>query len=521
MRNPKSAVSTSTREAKFVRFTIGIGLAIVAVTPLMAQTTPFQSDARARFGTGFGREELPRGGYFEPRVEAAVQYADNLTLTDLDDLQVNTAGVELAPGFYASFSGDSFLGAVDYSFIGRAWEESEFDDVTQRLAANGRWTVARDLFYIDGDAGYFETVIDPSAAGNPGQLGLFGPDSMTDTMTVAVAPTLQKQIGGFEILARYSYGRLWYLDVPDSADSLGSLGPDDSTDQAAHFAFGTSNSESDRRLSGRVFYDWNRSEYEVSLPYRYDRAGVEGGWRFTETLELVGDAGKESAVDEDTTKGGLDEDFWHAGVRWRPDDRTSAEARYGQRFFGDSYLFRIRRETRVLLFEASYQEDPTVDSVRLSASAIEPGQLQTSPSGVDFGRTTTNPYIAKDARIAVTAKGSRTELSVGVARTERDYLAGPLADEEGIGGGMTATRQFAANFSGDFEAYYWDYERGSVSGLPPVVDTARDYHTYALLRLNRAAGPRVTTSLESGYFNSGGVYDYDGWWVALRVRYVP
>ncbi len=38
--------------------------------------------------------------------------------------------------------------------------------------------------------------------------------------------------------------------------------------------------------------------------------------------------------------GGLDETFWSAGLRWEPDERTSVEARTGDRFFGTSYFLR-------------------------------------------------------------------------------------------------------------------------------------------------------------------------------------
>jgi hypothetical protein len=49
----------------------------------------------------------------------------------------------------------------------------------------------------------------------------------------------------------------------------------------------------------------------------------------------------------------------------------------------------------------------------------------------------------------------------------------------------------------------------------------RNYLTEVLLRLNRAIGAKVTTSIEGGYYNQGGDISYDGWWAALRIRYQP
>ena len=110
----------------------------------------------------------------------------------------------------------------------------------------------------------------------------------------------------------------------------------DSEDQSATVSLGTA--RDGRKLNGRIFYDWQDSEYEESLPYLFERAGVDGSYLIARSISLVGEVGKESALDESTTEGGLDSDFWNVGLRWEPDDRTFAEARYGERFFGSSTL---------------------------------------------------------------------------------------------------------------------------------------------------------------------------------------
>jgi hypothetical protein len=493
-------------------------LAGVPAVELNAQNMPYQSSLRDQFGPGPGRDPIPRGGLFQPRVEGAIQYADNLTLADDASPQVNSAGIELAPGFFTSYSGDRFLGAADYSLIGRAWEESDFDDITHRLAAGGRWTPVTDLFYVDGTAGYFDSIIDPTAGTSVGGIGLLGPDNLAETATATVSPTLRKRVREMEFQASYSYGRVWYLDLPDAATTPGSLDAEDSTDQTVRVSLGTA--EPQRKLTGRLFYEWDKSEFEVSLPYRYDRAGVEGGWRVTDTVALIADAGLESALDENTTDGGLDDSFWHAGFRWEPDEQTVAEARYGQRFFGDSYFFSLEREARFLRVVASYREEPTVETRRISTGDFIPGALPTVESGLELGRITANPFVAKDARIEATASGSRTEVTVVAYDNQRDYLSGPLADETTVGGQMIATRQFAANLSGDVSVSYEEYETGALAA-DPTAGADRTYLTQVFLRLNRAIGAKVTTSLESGYTNQGGSFAYDGWWVALRARYQP
>ena len=202
-----------------------------AAAPVMAQTVPYQSPQRSQYGNVLSDETLPRGGILQLRVDSAVQYADNLALTDDPDLQVSSGGLELSPGFYASYSGDSFQGAIDYSLIGRAWEESDFDDITHELAANGRWAAVADLFYVDGAAAYFDSVIDPRAGMNSGNAGLLGSGNLADTASASVTPTLRKRFNEFEASALYSYGRVWYLDLDDPATTTVNQDLEDSTDQ--------------------------------------------------------------------------------------------------------------------------------------------------------------------------------------------------------------------------------------------------------------------------------------------------
>ena len=96
---------------------VAMAIAIALTTPAAAENVPHQSRYRTTVGEGVGQEDLPRGTTFEPRVEAAIQYADNISLAEEDP--VNTAGIELAPGFYAAYNSDHVLGAVDYSLIAR------------------------------------------------------------------------------------------------------------------------------------------------------------------------------------------------------------------------------------------------------------------------------------------------------------------------------------------------------------------------------------------------------------------
>ena len=68
-----------------------------------------QSARRSEVGAGLGQQDLTRGLVFEPRIEGAIQHADNINLVEATPSR-RRAGLELSPGFYASYSSDTSWG---------------------------------------------------------------------------------------------------------------------------------------------------------------------------------------------------------------------------------------------------------------------------------------------------------------------------------------------------------------------------------------------------------------------------
>jgi hypothetical protein len=495
---------------------------LLAAAPSLAQNVPYQSSNRYEVGTGFGREEVPMGSYVEPRLEGAIQYADNVGLAENGG--ESAGGAEVTPGIYASYGSTRFTGAIDYSLIARFWEDGELDDVTHQLAANSRWTAVPGWFFVDADATYGDTVIDYGLGGNYGNVGVFNTGNMTEAASFSVRPTLQRRFSDLELLLAYSYGQSLFFDEGKGEEPLpvfGLYGTDDSEDQSATFSFGLV--PDGRKLSGRVFYEWQHSEFDRSIPYEYERAGATAAWELTRTVALVADGGRESDLDESTTEGGLDSDFWSAGLRWAKDIRTSAEVRYGERFFGESWLVSLRHAARMLEFSASYDESPEVQTRQMSLDRFDPGTL---PPGydpaIDFGRFNSSPYVGKNSNAGIAAKGSRTTLRLEGFYTERDYIDDRIGTERSSGARFDASRDLASNFSIDAGVSYTDYyRRGTTLDPIPPDDAGHDYDTEVVLRANKEFSPKLSASLESGWFNRSGTTVYDGWWVALRGRWTP
>lgn len=500
------------------QLTIAVLAALLIAGQAAAQSEPYQYSERDTIGSGFGQVALPSGGVFQPRIEGAVQYASNTNLSEDSSEQIDSAGLEVSPGFYASISTDSVTAAIDYSMIGRIWEESDSNDLTHRLEANSEWTAIPEWFYLRGQATYGDTIIDPRAGLNYGGRGIFGSSNLAEVATATGSPMLRHRFKDFEVVAQYSYGRTWYLDEGKGESVSGFDLGRDAIDQSANFSLGTANTGS--RVSGRVFYDWEDSDFENQLPYRYERAGFDGALQFARTLSLVGDVGKESALQVSTMEGGLDEDFWSAGLRWTPNERSSAEARYGERFFGESYSFELQHTARLLELTASYSEQPTVETRRLSLRDFFPGELPPGIPDIDLGLYN-RPYLAKSASVGVTAAGSRTRVSLSGYQYERDFIDETLANETNMGVRLGANRQLASNLSADLSLSYSDIERANDSSGLATSEISNDYDTQAVFSVSREASANLTMSGEAGYFIRSGDSDYHGWWVGLRAKYEP
>lgn len=503
-----------------------LALGCAALTqPVYAQySQPYQSSLRSEFGEAPAQREALRGGVFEARIDAAMYYINNFELTPESVDPVEQFGLELAPGFYAAYRSARARGAIDYSLIGRGWEESDYNDVSQRLTANGDYAIVPDLLFIQGAASYDDAIVDQTQGANYGGYGIFDRTNITEYATATVNPYLQRRIRDFQLDVSYTYGRVWYLE--DTEESSLFLYNQDSTDQSAMVSFGTA--EEDRLLTMNAFYEWQNSEYEESPDYRYERAGAELGLRVVESLRLLADGGVESDLDESTVEGGLDAGYWHVGLLWTPDSRTRVEGRYGDRFFGDSWMFSLSREVRFLTFAASYREDPTVETRNLNTGEIDPGNLPPGQGAYDAAYLNSLPFVARNAEVSVRADGARTRISLRGYQDERDYLQVLAPDSTTTGVQFRIVRDFTADTYGEFLFRYDDVEdavgySGTDPGTDPVVvPTVNSFQDQEYqLRLTYEAWPNLSPSFEMGYLQRTGQADlnYDGYWVALRARY--
>jgi len=492
--------------------------AVVAlILATSASAEPYEYDLRSVFQREGLKDLQPPGLFVEPRIESALMLVGNINLAEDPEDEIDVAGIEVAPGIYTSYVSPRAEGFVDYSLIGRLWEEDDLDEISHQLAAQGSYLVDPEWFRVRGRASYQDAVLDPSRSYNYAGSGIFAQSNLSETATASVSPELFHEFNDFRLDARYTYGRVWFFDKDDASDQLiFSLYEDDSIDQQVLVSLSTRDER--RSATGRVFYEWQDSEFETTVPYRYERVGADAGFGLTRTLRFVADGGLESDLDESTVDGGLDTEFWHAGLEWRPDSRTVLDARYGQRFFGDSWGMNLSRETKYVTMRLSYAEDPEVETRRVGIN-LGSDDLPFPDPEFDLSGFTSYPFIGKNAIATILAEGARTKLRLDVYDRKREYVRDFPPDEETQGVRFNAVRDLGAYLYAELDGRYEDILAGRREGSLGEAVTYHDYDWNVIGRVTWEAYRNFKVAGEAGYLSRSGDTNFDGQWLALRLRY--
>jgi hypothetical protein len=249
--------------------------------------------------------------------------------------------------------------------------------------------------------------------------------------------------------------------------------------------------------------------------------------RLTRELRLVGEAGAESDLNASTVAGGLDSTFWLLGLRWKPDSRTTIDARAGERFFGNAYSALIERQAQYVTVQLTYSEEPEVETRRVGVNYNPDDILLPDLDLGDASALTSFPYVAKNARAAVIAEGAKTKIRFELYNTKREFLTDVRADTNVSGVRFNVLRDLGSEFYAEFDTQYADSERGLydvtiVDIENPIVGESRVVKSKDLWVKGRVTWEfyrNFFAAAEAGYLRRSGDLDYDGQWIAFRLRY--
>ena len=349
---------------------------------------------------------------FEPRISVGEAYESNVTLAPPDG-ELHDWVTEVKPGFSLSHQGPRLELDLDYDLQALYYAENDdYNDVFNSLYGSGTAELIDQRFFLDMDASYYQSNADP--AGRVATSNLYRTGNSTDVGTWQVSPWLRQPIGkAAEAMLRYTLGQ---TDFHNTENELSDL--EDSDLQRFDFNVGTPADATG--WTWRLDYLNTQVEYDEAPEYQYQRAGAELGVPIGSRNHLLMSAGLESDLEEDRSDAGLDTEWWNVGWRWTPTARQTLEARVGERFWGNDYLFNWKRVGARGNLELAYAESPAT----YGALEFDSGQ---GPSDGWFGqgRIDTRVYLSKRLSGTAAYNTARSKLSLRLYRDQRDYLGDP------------------------------------------------------------------------------------------------
>lgn len=441
---------------------------------------------------------------WEASILTAVGYVDNIELAPPGQPRSSDFATQVTPRLVLVQSNQRVSTVVDYTLRNYFFaEDSEFDNSSQQATANFDWMVVRDWLQIDADGGLFQQMVDPTGPLN--SENVFVTRNEADTLTANVTPRLLHRFSNAELEARFTYGIVRYDEGPDGNEVDALL--DESNNRLAFARLQTP--DPDAPIYWGLEYESDSVDYELALPYRYERAQAGLGYLVGSGLRLVGEGGLESDLATDPTVGGFDETFWRAGIRWEINSRNSVVAMFGRRFFGDTYEFRWNRRARLLELEMRYVEEPTTESRRTTLRPQNDPALPPPPPDIGIPRLTPEAFVSRQyyARAALT--GRLTEIALTASSERREYLQ-TAGEDRVVGIDLRLTRRLSALT--DLELIYDTL-------LTEYRDETESTYNRVALALNRRVGPTIDASVDLAYFDrwGDGPADYRGWFVNLQL----
>lgn len=355
---------------------------------------------------------------FAPRVIVAQGYSDNFSLQPAGFEQSDYV-TELSPGIQFLGTGLRWDFNLDYQYQGYFFRDfSEFDQSFHDASLASSGELIRDLFFVNLDGGYTQTLITPQATIPDSNLQVI--NNRTDVGFGYVEPYFQRDLGR-NVIARvgYRYGRVEYpgadvggfiIEGTVSNEVSAIVGLDDDS-RMRYWEFG---------------YYFVDVEFDVSPTVQDERVWGEFAYPTFNTVALVGRAGLESDLTIHPEKAELDSEFWNAGFRWTSTSaRSWVEARYGDRYFGNTYLADIQFQGNRARWFLTYTEEPTTLAQRFADVQFSgsPGfEVDDDPLGRPPPTLRGEVWIQKLFNTALRIDGARNQITVGGYDEELDYF---------------------------------------------------------------------------------------------------
>ncbi len=429
---------------------------------------------------------------FSPSLELAETYSDNITLRPAGGEQSDYV-TEVAPGFGLSTDGRRLDLDLNYRWRGLYFaRDNNRNAAYHQLGASMNGILVNNLLFVDGDASYRQTVVEPGAAVGQGYIASGA--NLQDVLTTSVSPYLRRRLGSWaEAVLRYTQSTVLY---PDDSDR-------DSFSDGVDFRL------ADQKASDR--WSWSLGYRAQSIDYRAtERVGVttrqadlQLDYRLSHRLGLNGQVGREEneyprAEDAPASEG----NFWNLGLDWSPSPRTQLSVGGGRRYYGSDWRLDLSHRGRRTTLSAAYSEGMTTRRQYQLALQLDDAGQPIIDVNTQLPLLKILPldevYIRRRVQLNFSYGTRRSTTSLTLYQERRGYQESQV-DETVRGSGI---------------AWRWapgrrvDFNIGTDLVLSEYSDRSDDRRLASYATLTRKLGRYMDTTLEARNTRRDGVIDY-------------
>ncbi|WP_440997092.1 TIGR03016 family PEP-CTERM system-associated outer membrane protein [Arhodomonas sp. SL1] len=277
-----------------------------------------------------------------PRVRVEETYTDNVALNPPGQEEEELV-TELAPGI--DIHGEGRRSELDLSYTLQTLfyaEDSDRNDAFHRFDGFGHAELVERRLFVDAEARRRQaatSLLGPLSSSNVNVT-----DNRTDITTLRVEPYLINRLDNVALSRlSHSHGRVYYGDDRDDA-------------RVDETAWRLSDGPAFANTLWRVEASHREVEASENTSGTFRQFLGTLGYRLTPAWTVSGAVGYEDN-DYNTERDDIDDPVWYVGVRWTPTRRTSAEARYGERYFGETVFLALEHRRRFTVWSLDYTED--------------------------------------------------------------------------------------------------------------------------------------------------------------------
>lgn len=287
---------------------------------------------------------------FHGGIQVGVLHTDNLYLVPPPG-EIDQTIYQVSPSLSLDYGSPRVDLNLRYRFDWYDYSDLDTSQNSQRYDVKLTADLVRDTFFLDAGGSQSQSLVDPNFVIPPDSLPISG--NLADRNNYFIGPRFEKTFGSaITVRGKYKYEDVNYDESSFGVNSF----IQDNTNETADFEM--ENYQKGRGLTWAARYEWNKTDYDVSIPYEYRKASIELGFWASGKVRVFASGGEESAWDDPIDRS-LQDPFWEAGFAYKDGDRINAEFAAGKRSFGSSWRGSIALNYRRGDLRFTYAQTPT------------------------------------------------------------------------------------------------------------------------------------------------------------------